>query len=104
MDYHDDGKYHTALRDGDKLIVHEGELKIYAGTITFTFLGTRYTRTPVGWLIASLITIVTFFAVLSILRYLQTYSMTWVSQRILFDLRNHVFSPPAIVIHAVLRS
>ncbi len=88
----DDGKYHTALRDGDELIVHEGELKIYAGTITFTFLGKRHTRTPVGWLIAALITIVTFFAVLSILRYLQTYSMTWVSQRILFDLRNHVFS------------
>ena len=88
----DNGKYHTILLDEDKLIVYEGELKIYAGTITFTFLGTSYTRTPVGWLIAALITIVTFFAVVSILRYLQTYSMTWVSQRILFDLRNHVFS------------
>ena len=88
----DNGKYHTVMRHGDKLIVYEGELKIYAGTITFTFLGTSYTRTPVGWLIAALITIVAFFAVVSILRYLQTYSMTWVSQRILFDLRNHVFS------------
>ena len=88
----DDGAHHTVLRRGDKLIVYEGELKIYAGTITFTFFGNRYTRTPVGWLIVALITIVTFFAVLSILRYLQTYSMTWVSQRILFDLRNHVFS------------
>ena len=88
----DNGKYHTVLRHGDKLIVYEGELKIYAGTITFTFLGKRYTRTPVGWLIVALVVIVSFFAVLSILRYLQTYSMTWVSQRILFDLRNHVFS------------
>ena len=88
----DNDKRHTALRDGDEFIVYEGELKIYAGTITFTFFGNRYTRTPVGWLIVSMITIVTFFAVLSILRYLQTYSMTWVSQRILFDLRNHVFS------------
>ena len=88
----DNDKLHTALRDGDELKIYEGELKIYAGTITFTFIGTRYTRTPLGWLITALITIVTFFAVLSILRYLQTYSMTWVSQRILFDLRNHVFS------------
>ena len=88
----DNGKYHTILPDRDKLIVYEGELKIYAGTITFTFLGKRYTRTPVGWLIVALIAIVAFFAVLSVLRYLQTYSMTWVSQRILFDLRNHVFS------------
>jgi subfamily B ATP-binding cassette protein MsbA len=88
----DNAKDLTVLPDGDELIVYEGELKIYAGTITFTFLGKRYTRTPVGWLIAALVVIVSFFAVLSILRYLQTYSMTWVSQRILFDLRNHVFS------------
>ena len=88
----DNGKHHMALPNGDELAIYEGELKIYAGTITFTFLGTRYTRTPLGWLIASLIAIVSFFAVLSILRYIQTYSMTWISQRILFDLRNHVFS------------
>ena len=88
----DNEKRHTALRHEKELEIHEGELKIYAGTITFTFFGTRYTRTPLGWLTVSMITIVTFFAVLSILRYLQTYSMTWVSQRILFDLRNHVFS------------
>lgn len=88
----DNDKNHSALPYGDELVIYEGELKIYAGTITLTFFGTRYTRTPVGWLIVALITIVTFFAVLSILRYLQTYSITWVSQRILFDLRNHVFS------------
>ncbi|MDE0298653.1 MAG: ABC transporter ATP-binding protein [Candidatus Poribacteria bacterium] len=88
----DDDKRHTAQRNGKELEVHEGELKIYAGTITFPFFGNRYTRTPVGWLIVALITIVSFFAVLSILRYIQTFSMTWVSQRILFDLRNHVFS------------
>ena len=88
----DNDKRHAVLRDGEELIVYEGELKIYAGTISFTFLGKRYTRTPVGWLIGVLIAIVTFFAALSIVRYLQAYSMAWVSQRILFDLRNHVFS------------
>lgn len=88
----DNGRHHAALPHGNQLTIHEGELKIYAGTITFNFLGTRYTRTPLGWLIASLIATVAFFAVLSILRYIQTYSMTWISQRILFDLRNHVFS------------
>ena len=88
----DNDKRHLVWLDGDKLNVHEGELKIYPGTLSFSFLGRQYTRTPVGWLVVVLIVTTAFFATLAILRYVQTYVMTWVSQRILFDLRNHVFS------------
>ncbi|MCH8295903.1 ABC transporter ATP-binding protein [Candidatus Poribacteria bacterium] len=56
------------------------------------FLGPEYTFTPVEWLVVILGAIITFYAVFAILSYIRTYVMTWVSQRILFDMRNSVFS------------
>ncbi len=71
---------------------HEGELKIYVATITHSLLGREFKYTPVGWLIVILFTIIIYYAIFGLLSYICTYVMTWVSQRILFDLRNQVFS------------
>jgi hypothetical protein len=57
----DDGQRHVIWSEGDKLNVHEGELKIYPGTLTFTPLGRRVTKTPVGWLVTTLFIVVAFF-------------------------------------------
>ena len=85
-------KNHSVWKEGGKLYVAEGELKIYVATIAHTFFGREYSYTPVGWLTAILFTIIIYYAIFGVLSYICTYVMTWVSQRILFDLRNDVFS------------
>ena len=47
---------------------------------------------PVSWLIIVLITIIGFYIVVGLLSYVRTYVMTWISQKILFDLRKEAFS------------
>ena len=47
---------------------------------------------PVSWLIIILITIISFYIVVGLLSYVRTYVMTWISQKILFDLRKEAFS------------
>lgn len=60
--------------------------------ITRTFFGHELTFTPFGWLTIVLFTIIIFHVVLGLLSYVRSYVMTWVSQRLLFDMRNHTFS------------
>lgn len=49
-------------------------------------------RTPVAWLGIILGTIIGFYTLVGLLSYVRTYLMTWVSQKILFDLRKEAFS------------
>ena len=86
------GKQHTVWKENGKLYVAEGEIKLYAATVTRTMLGREFHYTLIDWLTIILYVIVIYYAIFGILSYLCTYVMTWVSQRILFDLRNKVFS------------
>ena len=60
--------------------------------IIHSFLGKEFTFTPFGWLTSVLITVIVFYATIGVLSYIRNYVMTWVSQRILFNLRNETFS------------
>ena len=86
------GKQHTIWKESGKLYAAEGEIKVYAATVTHTLLGREFHYTLVDWLIIILVVIVVYYAIFGVLSYLCTFVMTWVSQRILFDLRNSVFS------------
>ena len=85
-------KQHTIWQENGKLYVADGEIKVYAATLAYTLLGREFHYTLVDWLIIILFVIVVYYAIFGILSYLCTFVMTWVSQRILFDLRNKVFS------------
>ena len=86
------GKQHQIWQENGKLYVAEGEIKVYAATVTHSLLGREFHYTLVDWLIIILCTIIIYYAIFGVLSYFCTYVMTWVSQRILFDLRNKVFS------------
>lgn len=85
-------KQHTIWKENGKLYVADGEIKVYVATLAYSLLGREFHYTLVDWLIVILFVIVVYYAIFGILSYLCTYVMTWVSQRILFDLRNKVFS------------
>ncbi|MCZ6677349.1 MAG: ABC transporter ATP-binding protein [Candidatus Poribacteria bacterium] len=85
-------KNHLISKESRQLNVYEGELKIYVATIAHSLFGREFNYTSVGWLTVILFTIIIYYAIFGILSYICTYVMTWVSQRILFDLRNSVFS------------
>ena len=85
-------KQHTIWKENGKLYVAAGEIKVYAATLAHTLLGREFHYTLVDWLIIILFVIIIYYAIFGILSYLCTYVMTWISQRILFDLRNKVFS------------
>ncbi len=86
------GKQHSVWQQNGKLYVAEGEIRAYAATVTHSFFGRELHYTLVDWLVILLCVIVIYYAIFGVLSYLCTYVMTWVSQRILFDLRNKVFS------------
>ena len=86
------GKQHTVRRENGKLFVAEGEIKVYIATVTYTLLGREFHYTLIDWLTIILFVIIIYYAIFGVLSYFCTYVMTWVSQRILFDLRNKVFS------------
>ena len=85
-------RHHTIWKENGKLYVADGEIKIYAATLTHTVLGYDFHYTLINWLVVILFVIVVYYAIFGVLSYLCTYVMTWVSQRVLFDLRNKVFS------------
>ena len=85
-------KHHTIWKENGKLYVADGEIKIYSATLTHSVLGYDFHYTLINWLVVILVVIVVYYAIFGILSYLCTYVMTWVSQRVLFDLRNKVFS------------
>ena len=85
-------KHHTIWKEDGKLYAADGEIKIYAATLTHSVLGYDFHYTLINWLVIILVVIVVYYAIFGILSYLCTYVMTWVSQRVLFDLRNKVFS------------
>ncbi len=85
-------KQHTIWKENGKLYVADGEIKVYTATLAHTLIGREFHYTLVNWLIIILFVIVVYYAIFGILSYLCTYVMTWVSQRVLFDLRNKVFS------------
>ena len=85
-------KQHTIWKENGKLYVADGEIKVYTATLAYTVLGRELHYTLVDWLIVILFVIITYYAIFGVLSYFCTYVMTWVSQRILFDLRNKVFS------------
>jgi subfamily B ATP-binding cassette protein MsbA len=88
----DGEKHYVIWKEDRKLKGHEGELKIYRSGITHTFLGREFTYSAFGWLAIILCTIVTVFASFAILKAIRTYVMSWVSMRVSFDIRTHVFS------------
>ena len=85
-------KQHTIWKENGKLYVADGEIKVYTATLAYTVLGREFHYTLIDWLIVILFVIITYYAIFGVLSYFCTYVMTWVSQRILFDLRNKVFS------------
>ncbi len=86
------GKQHQIWQENGKLYVAEGEIKVYVATVTHSLLGREFHYTLADWLIVIFFVIVIYYAIFGVLSYFCTYVMTWVSQRILFDLRNKVFS------------
>ena len=88
-----DGEKHYVIWQEDrKLKGHEGELKIYRSGVTHTFLGREFTYSAFGWLAIILCTIFIVFASCAIFTGVRTYVMEWVSMRVRFDIRTHVFS------------
>ena len=85
-------KHHTIWTENGKLYAADGEIKVYAATLAHTLLGHELHYPLVNWLIIILFVIVVYYAIFGVLSYFCTYVMTWVSQRVLFDLRNKVFS------------
>ena len=75
-----------------KLKGHEGELKIYRSGITHSVLGREFTYSAFGWLAIVLCTIITIGLSSAILTGVRTYVMEWVSMRVKFNIRTHVFS------------
>ena len=71
----------------DEILPHARESEI-----THSMLGRELTYTPFAWLTVVLIGIISFYLVVGLVSYVRTYVMTWVSQRILFDMRNEAFS------------
>lgn len=60
--------------------------------ISKTFFGQSYGYSPFIWLTLVLLFIIAFHLFMGVLSYIRSYLMTWVSQRVLFDMRNQVFS------------
>ncbi len=85
-------KQHTIWKENGKLYVADGEIKVYTATLAYAVLGREFHYTLVDWLTVILFVIIVYYAIFGVLSYLCTFVMTWVSQRILFDLRNKVFS------------
>ncbi|HHZ90097.1 TPA: ABC transporter ATP-binding protein [Candidatus Poribacteria bacterium] len=65
---------------------------VKATELTHSVFGYHLTYSPTHWLIVILSTIITFYALVGLISYVRTIVMEWVSQRILFDMRNQVFS------------
>ena len=60
--------------------------------VSVRILNFEIERTPVAWLGIILGTIIGFYTLVGLLSYARTYVMTWVSQKILFDLRKEAFT------------
>ena len=86
------GKQHTIWKENGKLYAAEDAIKVYTTTIAYSLLGYEFHYTLIDWLIILLCIIITYYAIFGVVSFLSTYVMTWVSQRLLFDLRNKVFS------------
>lgn len=56
------------------------------------FFGKSYSCSPFIWLTLVLAFIIAFHLFVGVLSYIRSYLMTWVSQRVLFDMRNQVFA------------
>jgi ABC-type multidrug transport system fused ATPase/permease subunit len=63
-----------------------------AETIERRVLFWTFTRSPVDWLFGAFIFILAFHAVAGVLSFVRTWVMTWTSNRVVFDMRNEVFS------------
>ena len=86
------GKQHTIWKENGKLYAAEDTIKVYITTITYSLLGYEFHYTLIDWLIILLCIIIVYYAIFGVVSFFSTYVMTWVSQRLLFDLRNKVFS------------
>jgi len=65
---------------------------VRATELTHSVFGYHLTYSPTYWLIVILSSIIIFNALVGLISYVRTVIMEWVSQRILFDMRNQVFS------------
>ena len=65
---------------------------VRATELTHSVFGYELTYSPTHWLVVILSTIVIFNGLVGLISYVRTIIMEWVSQRILFDMRNQVFS------------
>ena len=86
------GKQHTIWKENGKLYAAEDTIKVYTTTIAYSFLWHEFHYTLIDWLIILLCIIIVYYAIFGVVSFFSTYVMTWVSQRLLFDLRNKVFS------------
>jgi len=66
--------------------------EVRATELTHSVFGYQLTYSPTHWLVVILSTIVIFNGLVGLISYVRTIIMEWVSQRILFDMRNQVFS------------
>jgi len=71
--------------------VFDGIIGAHGHPVTLRVLGLSLTTSPLVMLNLVLVAIVTLYTVQGAVSFIRTYLMSWVGQRVLFDIRNHLF-------------
>ena len=71
--------------------VFDGIIGAHGRPVTLRVLGLSLTTSPLVMLNLVLVAIVTLYTVQGAVSFVRTYLMSWVGQRVLFDIRNHLF-------------
>lgn len=88
-----DGLFGTVMPLITKFVIDDVLLKsATAGVLEKNFFGWRIALTPSEWLLVVFLFIMGFNVLVGALAFVRTYVMTWTSNRVLFDMRNEVFS------------
>lgn len=88
-----DGLFGTVMPLITKFVIDDVLLKnATTGVLEKDFFGWRVALTPSEWLLVVFLFIMGFNVFVGALAFVRTYVMTWTSNRVLFDMRNEVFS------------
>jgi len=88
-----DGLFGTVMPLITKFVIDDVLLKqATSETLTISLFGKPVSMSPSEWLLAVFAFIMGFNVFTGILSFVRTYVMTWTSNRVLFDMRNEVFS------------
>lgn len=88
-----DGLFGTIMPLITKFVIDDVLLKnVASGVIETNLFGWQLAMSPSEWLFAVFLFIMGFNVFVGALSFVRTYVMTWASNRVLFDMRNEVFS------------